>query len=180
MTCSENVFDLPLSALPLKKAKKKKTKTFHIRLFPLNVTIWFFKMSIKISDYFLTKNVWKSVCMECVVEFSAMNSPVCFCPAGILDQSAVWVDEMNYYDMRTNRNKGISPLSLRPSNPLGIDLDKYGPRIYEYTQKSHNHTTINTRTSVIESWFTSLNRNKLSPYAAVWNIMLTQQRLDCL
>ncbi|XP_026201416.1 exocyst complex component 2 isoform X2 [Anabas testudineus] len=43
---------------------------------------------------------------------------------GILDQSAVWVDEMNYYDMRTNRNKGISPLSLRPSNPLGIDIDK--------------------------------------------------------
>uniref|UniRef100_H3CS19 Exocyst complex component 2 n=1 Tax=Tetraodon nigroviridis TaxID=99883 RepID=H3CS19_TETNG len=43
---------------------------------------------------------------------------------GILDQSAVWVDEMNYYDMRTNRNKGISPLSLRPSNPLGIELDK--------------------------------------------------------
>uniref|UniRef100_A0A8C4GYX7 Exocyst complex component 2 n=1 Tax=Dicentrarchus labrax TaxID=13489 RepID=A0A8C4GYX7_DICLA len=43
---------------------------------------------------------------------------------GILDQSAVWVDEMNYYDMRTDRNKGISPLSLRPSNPLGIDLDK--------------------------------------------------------
>uniref|UniRef100_A0A674NA45 Exocyst complex component 2 n=1 Tax=Takifugu rubripes TaxID=31033 RepID=A0A674NA45_TAKRU len=42
---------------------------------------------------------------------------------GILDQSAVWVDEMNYYDMRTNRNKGISPLSLRPSNPLGIELD---------------------------------------------------------
>uniref|UniRef100_A0A3Q1CKN3 Exocyst complex component 2 n=1 Tax=Amphiprion ocellaris TaxID=80972 RepID=A0A3Q1CKN3_AMPOC len=43
---------------------------------------------------------------------------------GILDQSAVWVDEMNYYDMRTNRNKGISPLSLRPSNPLGIEIDK--------------------------------------------------------
>ncbi|XP_041790867.1 exocyst complex component 2 [Chelmon rostratus] len=43
---------------------------------------------------------------------------------GILDQSAVWVDEMNYYDMRTDRNKGISPLSLRPSNPLGIELDK--------------------------------------------------------
>ncbi|KAK2908352.1 exocyst complex component 2 [Channa argus] len=43
---------------------------------------------------------------------------------GILDQSAVWVDEMNYYDMRTDRNKGISPLSLRPSNPLGIDTDK--------------------------------------------------------
>ncbi|XP_059923558.1 exocyst complex component 2 [Gadus macrocephalus] len=43
---------------------------------------------------------------------------------GILDQSAVWVDEMNYYDMRTDRNKGISPLSLRPSNPLGIDIDK--------------------------------------------------------
>uniref|UniRef100_A0A8C7HI31 Exocyst complex component 2 n=1 Tax=Oncorhynchus kisutch TaxID=8019 RepID=A0A8C7HI31_ONCKI len=37
---------------------------------------------------------------------------------GILDQSAVWVDEMNYYDMRTDRYKGISPLSLRPSNPL--------------------------------------------------------------
>ncbi|XP_070817156.1 exocyst complex component 2 isoform X2 [Chaetodon trifascialis] len=43
---------------------------------------------------------------------------------GILDQTAVWVDEMNYYDMRTDRNKGISPLSLRPSNPLGIELDK--------------------------------------------------------
>lgn len=43
---------------------------------------------------------------------------------GIMDQSAVWVDEMNYYDMRTDRNKGISPLSLRPSNPLGIELDK--------------------------------------------------------
>ncbi|XP_034737467.1 exocyst complex component 2 [Etheostoma cragini] len=43
---------------------------------------------------------------------------------GILDQSAVWVDEMNYYDMRTDRNKGISPLSLRPSNPLGINIDK--------------------------------------------------------
>uniref|UniRef100_A0A8C5DZE5 Exocyst complex component 2 n=1 Tax=Gouania willdenowi TaxID=441366 RepID=A0A8C5DZE5_GOUWI len=44
---------------------------------------------------------------------------------GILDQSAVWVDEMNYYDMRTDRNKGLSPLSLRPSNPLGIDLDNF-------------------------------------------------------
>uniref|UniRef100_A0A6Q2XUD2 Exocyst complex component 2 n=1 Tax=Esox lucius TaxID=8010 RepID=A0A6Q2XUD2_ESOLU len=44
---------------------------------------------------------------------------------GILDQSAVWVDEMNYYDMRTDRNKGISPLSLRPSNPLGIDVDNF-------------------------------------------------------
>uniref|UniRef100_A0A8C1AHZ3 Exocyst complex component 2 n=1 Tax=Cyprinus carpio carpio TaxID=630221 RepID=A0A8C1AHZ3_CYPCA len=43
---------------------------------------------------------------------------------GILDQSAVWVDELNYYDMRTDRNKGISPLSLRPANPLGIDIDK--------------------------------------------------------
>ncbi|XP_033820665.1 exocyst complex component 2 [Periophthalmus magnuspinnatus] len=43
---------------------------------------------------------------------------------GILDQSAVWVDEMNYYDMRTDRNKGLSPLSLRPTNPLGIDIDK--------------------------------------------------------
>ncbi|KAG9282956.1 exocyst complex component 2 [Astyanax mexicanus] len=43
---------------------------------------------------------------------------------GILDQSAVWVDEMNYYDMRTDRNKGISPLSLRPANPLGIEIDK--------------------------------------------------------
>ncbi|XP_068175611.1 exocyst complex component 2 isoform X2 [Antennarius striatus] len=43
---------------------------------------------------------------------------------GILDQSAVWVDELNYYDLRTDRNKGISPLSLRPSNPLGIELDR--------------------------------------------------------
>ncbi|XP_053528528.1 exocyst complex component 2 isoform X3 [Artibeus jamaicensis] len=43
---------------------------------------------------------------------------------GILDQSAVWVDEMNYYDMRTDRNKGIPPLSLRPANPLGIEIEK--------------------------------------------------------
>nr|KAF6378001.1 exocyst complex component 2 [Myotis myotis] len=45
---------------------------------------------------------------------------------GILDQSAVWVDEMNYYDMRTDRNKGIPPLSLRPANPLGIEIEKIG------------------------------------------------------
>jgi exocyst complex component 2 len=44
--------------------------------------------------------------------------------AGILDQSAVWVDEMNYYDMRTDRNKGIPPLSFRPANPLGIEIEK--------------------------------------------------------
>lgn len=55
------------------------------------------------------------------------------CLAGILEQSAVWVDEMNYYDMRTDRNKGISPLSLRPSNPLCIDIDKYGFRGYKCT-----------------------------------------------
>lgn len=98
-----------------------------------------------------------------------MHSPVLPCPAGILDQSAVWVDELNYYDMRTNRNKGISPLSLRPSNPLGIELDKYGLRTYKYTRteitQSHSHK--HTHALVIESWFTSLNRNKLSPYAAV-------------
>ncbi|XP_036093483.1 exocyst complex component 2 isoform X1 [Rousettus aegyptiacus] len=44
---------------------------------------------------------------------------------GILDQSAVWVDEINYYDMRTDRNKGISPLSLRPANPLGIEVENF-------------------------------------------------------
>ncbi|XP_015669447.1 exocyst complex component 2 [Protobothrops mucrosquamatus] len=43
---------------------------------------------------------------------------------GILDQSAVWVDEINYYDMRTDRNKGMPPLSLRPANPLGIEISK--------------------------------------------------------
>ncbi|XP_056377020.1 exocyst complex component 2 isoform X2 [Hyla sarda] len=43
---------------------------------------------------------------------------------GILDASAVWVEEMNYYDLRTDRNKGISPLSQRPANPLGIDIDR--------------------------------------------------------
>lgn len=118
-----------------------------------------------------------------VVELSGMTLCVLFCPAGILDQSAVWVDEMNYYDMRTNRNKGISPLSLRPSNPLGIELDKYGLRMQKYTRthtKSHNHTAVNTLSLVIESSFTSLNRNKLTPYAAVWNIMPTQQRLKFL
>ncbi|KAL8182566.1 UNVERIFIED_CONTAM: Exocyst complex component 2 [Gekko kuhli] len=46
---------------------------------------------------------------------------------GILDQSAVWVEEMNYYDMRTDRNKGMPPLSLRPANPLGIEIDKEQP-----------------------------------------------------
>lgn len=43
----------------------------------------------------------------------------------ILEQSAVWVDEVNYYDQRLNRNKGISPLSLRQADPLGIESDKY-------------------------------------------------------
>ncbi|XP_017311508.1 exocyst complex component 2 [Ictalurus punctatus] len=42
----------------------------------------------------------------------------------ILEQSAVWVDEVNYYDQRLNRNKGISPLSLRQADPLGIESDK--------------------------------------------------------
>ena len=100
----------------------------------------------------------------------ATPSPVVSCPAGILDQSAVWVDEMNYYDMRTDRNKGISPLSLRPSNPLGIDIDKYGRRTHKRSHTNiaqHNHTAINTCALVIDSWFTSLNRNKLSPYAGV-------------
>ncbi|GAA6070383.1 exocyst complex component 2, partial [Tachysurus ichikawai] len=41
----------------------------------------------------------------------------------ILEQSAVWVDEVNYYDLRLNRNKGISPLSLRQADPLGIETD---------------------------------------------------------
>lgn len=41
-----------------------------------------------------------------------------------LDQSAVWIDEKNNYDLRTGRNKGVSPLSLRPANPLGIDIDR--------------------------------------------------------
>ena len=44
--------------------------------------------------------------------------------AGVLEQSGVWVDVMNYYDMRTARNKGIPPLSLRPANPLGIEIEK--------------------------------------------------------
>lgn len=44
----------------------------------------------------------------------------------------------------------------------------------------HNHTTINTRSLVTESCFTSLNRNKLSPYAGIWNIMPTQRWLNCL
>ncbi|KAM8901625.1 exocyst complex component 2 isoform 2-T3 [Lycaon pictus] len=47
---------------------------------------------------------------------------------GLLDQSAVWVDEMNYYDMRTDRNKGIPPLSLRPANPLGIEIENKFPQ----------------------------------------------------
>lgn len=48
----------------------------------------------------------------------------CIC-LDILEQSAVWVDEVNYYDLRLNRNKGISPLSLRQADPLGIETDKY-------------------------------------------------------
>lgn len=110
--------------------------------------------------------------LVCVVELIDVchASLVLPCPAGILDQSAVWVDEMNYYDMRTDRNKGISPLSLRPSNPLGIEIDKYGQRTQEHTHTRvarHNHIAINTHALVIESWFTSLNRNKFSPYADV-------------
>uniref|UniRef100_A0A669CZ89 Exocyst complex component 2 n=1 Tax=Oreochromis niloticus TaxID=8128 RepID=A0A669CZ89_ORENI len=75
---------------------------------------------------------------------------------GILDQSAVWVDELTF---RTDRNKGISPLSLRPSNPLGIDIDKYEPRAYKYTRRKmarHNPTAINTSAPAIESCFDQL------------------------
>ncbi|KAG9348098.1 hypothetical protein JZ751_004124, partial [Albula glossodonta] len=62
--------------------------------------------------------------------------------ACILDQSAVWVDEMNYYDMRTDRNKGISPLSLRPANPLGIDIDKTGSlKISQYKLRCSSHAS---------------------------------------
>lgn len=50
---------------------------------------------------------------------------IVFICTDILEQSAVWVDEVNYYDLRLNRNKGISPLSLRQVDPLGIETDKY-------------------------------------------------------
>lgn len=53
---------------------------------------------------------------------------VCVC-VDILEQSAVWVDEVSYYDLRLNRNKGISPLSLRHADPLGIETDKYVKRL---------------------------------------------------
>ncbi|XP_069586851.1 exocyst complex component 2 isoform X1 [Ranitomeya imitator] len=43
---------------------------------------------------------------------------------GILDQSAVWVEEHKYYDLRTDRNKGISPLSQRPASPLGVEKER--------------------------------------------------------
>lgn len=88
---------------------------------------------------FLFVSEQASAHLGCVVELGDMTSPLVPCPAGILDQSAVWVDEMNYYDMRTDRNKGISPLSLRPSNPLGIEIDKYGLKTYEDTH-SENRT----------------------------------------
>lgn len=73
---------------------------------------------------------------------------------GILDQSAVWVDEMNYYDMRTDRNKGISPLSLRPSNPLGIELDKYEAEVANHAARKH------MRAPVTESRFISPKQNQ--------------------
>lgn len=71
-----------------------------------------------------------------MIDYTLLNAHICFLKTdmdfkilcilclGILDQSAVWVDELSYYDMRTDRNKGISPLSLRPANPLGIEIDK--------------------------------------------------------
>ncbi|XP_039609362.1 exocyst complex component 2 isoform X1 [Polypterus senegalus] len=42
-----------------------------------------------------------------------------------LDQpSAVWVEEMDCSTIRMNRKKGISPLSISPSDPLGIKPEK--------------------------------------------------------
>ncbi|KAI5090576.1 exocyst complex component 2, partial [Silurus meridionalis] len=73
----------------------------------------------------------------------------------ILEQSAVWVDEVNYYDLRLNRNKGISPLSLRQADPLGIETDKG-----KYTQKE------------LESWFPGMSGDFTSEnFSATWYLI---------
>uniref|UniRef100_A0A4W6FAG4 Exocyst complex component 2 n=1 Tax=Lates calcarifer TaxID=8187 RepID=A0A4W6FAG4_LATCA len=88
---------------------------------------------------------------------------------GILDQSAVWVDEMNYYDMRTDRNKGISPLSLRPSNPLGIDIDKDLERAKAVT---HTHVRCKIPQSDMELTFPGMSGDFTSEnFSATWYLI---------
>ncbi|TSK58001.1 Exocyst complex component 2 [Bagarius yarrelli] len=73
----------------------------------------------------------------------------------ILEQSAVWVDEVNYYDLRLNRNKGISPLSLRQADPLGIETDKG-----KYSQKD------------LESLFSGMSGDFTSEnFSATWYLI---------
>ncbi|XP_032833331.2 exocyst complex component 2 [Petromyzon marinus] len=42
---------------------------------------------------------------------------------GVLEPCAVWVEESGV-NLRLSRNKAASPLSLRPTNPLGVDIDR--------------------------------------------------------
>uniref|UniRef100_A0A671QTT0 Exocyst complex component 2 n=1 Tax=Sinocyclocheilus anshuiensis TaxID=1608454 RepID=A0A671QTT0_9TELE len=100
---------------------------------------------------------------------------------GILDQSAVWLDELNYYDMRTDRNKGISPLSLRPANPLGIEIDKcttvqkFGvDKILEYflKEKSYAHQAWKVPLKDLENMFPSMSGDFTSEnFSATWYLI---------
>nr|XP_004666199.1 exocyst complex component 2 [Jaculus jaculus]XP_044992574.1 exocyst complex component 2 [Jaculus jaculus]XP_044992575.1 exocyst complex component 2 [Jaculus jaculus] len=81
---------------------------------------------------------------------------------GILDQSAVWVDEMNYYDMRTDRNKGIPPLSLRPANPLGIEIEKSKFPQKDLEMLFHGMSADFTSENFSASWYLIENHSNTS------------------
>src|SRR4029434_3257747 len=71
---------------------------------------------------------------------------------------------MNYYDMRTDRNKGISPLSLRPANPLGIHIDKHGTNKLNtknilHTHHTHTDTHTDTHTHTNSHTDTHISKN---------------------
>uniref|UniRef100_A0A8B9KQW3 Exocyst complex component 2 n=1 Tax=Astyanax mexicanus TaxID=7994 RepID=A0A8B9KQW3_ASTMX len=90
---------------------------------------------------------------------------------GILDQSAVWVDEMNYYDMRTDRNKGISPLSLRPANPLGIEIDNHADNcVFFNTSMSFSRGKVPLKE--LESMFPGMSGDFTSEnFSATWYLI---------
>uniref|UniRef100_A0A8C1A6P4 Exocyst complex component 2 n=1 Tax=Cyprinus carpio carpio TaxID=630221 RepID=A0A8C1A6P4_CYPCA len=91
---------------------------------------------------------------------------------GILDQSAVWVDELSYYDMRTDRNKGISPLSLRPANPLGIEIDKYTTVQKLLKPLSYTHQVWKVPLKDLENMFPRMSGDFTSEnFSATWYLM---------
>lgn len=92
-----------------------------------------------------------------------------------------WDELLRHEDWPQQRHLPPLPATQQSTGHRVRQVRPENARTHTHTKiAQHNHTAINTRALAIESWFTSINRNKLSPYAGVWNIMPTQQWLNCL